>query len=322
MKLSKNLPLRVPYNIYIDPSNACNFKCTFCPTGNKELLKSVDRPLGIMKFNVFEKIVNDLSEMIRKYNQKPEFIALFKDGEPLLNKNLIPMISLLDKNKLSSRIHLTTNGSLINKYLSEKLVSSGLKEIRFSIYHVNEKGYFGLTRKKVNFKNLVEKLKEFWEINKCFGSPINVRIHTIDVNYTKSEKEEFKNIFEKISNTIKFEPLHGWSSTETLNQGGTMTPQFLKEKKICAQPFSRMTVLHNGDVTPCCVDWSHKLVQGNVMNESLDKIWNQNCNKLRLDHINNKIKRNSPCFNCEYLEQMSEEDSLDGEEKKLLAIYN
>ena len=84
MKLSKNLPLRVPYNIYIDPSNACNFKCTFCPTGNKELLKSVDRPLGIMKFNVFEKIVNDLSEMIRKYNQKPEFIALFKDGEPLL----------------------------------------------------------------------------------------------------------------------------------------------------------------------------------------------------------------------------------------------
>ena len=322
MKISENLPLRVPYNIYIDPSNACNFKCTFCPTGNKELLKSVNRPIGMMKLNVFEKIINDLNEMIKKYSQKPEFIALFKDGEPLLNKNLVPMISLLDKYKLSSKIHLTTNGSLINRDLSEELVRSGLKEIRFSIYHVNAKGYLELTRKKVDFTNLVKRITEFWEINKHFSFPINTKIHTIDVNYTKSEKEEFRSIFEKISHSIKFEPLHGWSSTEKLNQSGTITPEYSKEKIICAQPFSRMTILHNGDVTPCCVDWSHKLVQGNVMDESLDKIWNKNCNELRLNHVNNKIEKSSPCFNCEYLEQMSEEDSLDGKEKELLAIYN
>ncbi len=321
MKIAENLPLRVPYNIYIDPSNACNFKCTFCPTGNKELLKNVNRPLGIMKMNVFEKTVEDLNEMINKYHQKPEFIALFKDGEPLLNKNLIPMISLLDKFRLSSKIHLTTNGSLMNKNLAEELVKSGLKEIRFSIYHVNSMGYFELTRKKIDFTNLVNKLTEFWEVNRYYSFPIHTKINTIDVNYTKSEKEEFRRIFEKISHSIKFEPLHGWSSTETLNQGGTTTPQFLKTKKICAQPFSRMTVLFNGDVTPCCVDWSHKLIQGNVMNESLDKIWNQNCNKLRLNHINNKVEKNSPCYNCEYLEQMTENDSLEGKEEELLGIY-
>ncbi len=322
MKIAENLPLKVPYNIYIDPSNACNFKCTFCPTGNKELLKSVNRPIGMMKINVFEKTVEDLNEMIKKYQQKPEFIALFKDGEPLLNKNLIPMISFLDKFKLSSKIHLTTNGSLMNKHLAEELVKSGLKEIRFSIYHVNTKGYFELTRKKIDFTNLLNKLTEFWEVNRYYGFPVYTKINTIDVNYTKSEKEEFRRIFKKISHYINFDPLHGWSSSEKLNEYGATTPKSSDKKIICSQPFSRMTVLHNGDVTPCCVDWSHKLVQGNVMNESLDKIWNKNCNDLRLNHLNNKIEKSSPCFNCEYLEQMTENDSLEGKEKELLGIYN
>ena len=27
------LPLKVPMLIWIDPTNMCNFKCVFCPTG-------------------------------------------------------------------------------------------------------------------------------------------------------------------------------------------------------------------------------------------------------------------------------------------------
>ena len=31
--------LSTPFIIFIDPSDACNFKCSFCPTGDIELMK-------------------------------------------------------------------------------------------------------------------------------------------------------------------------------------------------------------------------------------------------------------------------------------------
>src|SRR5690606_29355423 len=43
--LRETLPLSVPETIHLDPTNLCNFKCTFCPTGDRALLKSVGRPI-------------------------------------------------------------------------------------------------------------------------------------------------------------------------------------------------------------------------------------------------------------------------------------
>ena len=37
--LAELLPLKVPYSLNIDPSNVCNFRCTFCPTGYPRKLK-------------------------------------------------------------------------------------------------------------------------------------------------------------------------------------------------------------------------------------------------------------------------------------------
>ena len=80
------LPLNVPLVIFIDPSNVCNFKCIFCPTGDDKLLSQVNRPKGMMDLNLFEKIIDDLDLMVKKYGQRPAQISLLKDGEPLLKK--------------------------------------------------------------------------------------------------------------------------------------------------------------------------------------------------------------------------------------------
>ena len=85
-----------------------------------------------------------------------------------------------------------------------------------------------------------------------------------------------------------------------------------------------MTVLFNGDVTPCCVDWSHKLVTGNIKNSSLDEIWNEYTNVLRKQHINGKIEKDSPCNDCNYMLGMKHGDleNIDSIQEKLKSIYN
>ena len=92
-------------------------------------------------------------------------------------------------------------------------------------------------------------------------------------------------------------------------------------KKICSQPFSRLTILFNGDVTPCCVDWSHKLVVGNVKNESLDDLWNKQANPLRKDHIEGNIGKDSPCFNCNYALSHGELENIDSITDRLRELY-
>ena len=98
--LKEVLPLKVPLRVWIDPTNVCNFKCTFCPTGDDDLLKSVSRPKGQMTMETYKKVIDELEAMVIKYKSKPIQISLYKDGEPLLNKNLPEMIKMLREKKI------------------------------------------------------------------------------------------------------------------------------------------------------------------------------------------------------------------------------
>ena len=78
------IPLNTPFVIFVDPSSGCNFKCTYCPTGHLDLIKKTGRYQGILKLDLFKKIIDDLNE----FEKNIKVLRLYKDGEPFLNKNL------------------------------------------------------------------------------------------------------------------------------------------------------------------------------------------------------------------------------------------
>ena len=285
------LPLKVPMLIWIDPTNMCNFKCVFCPTGDDELLKSVSRPKGMMNMKTYNKIIDDLKLMVDKYSQKPLQISLYKDGEPLLNKNLVEMVKILKKAKITDCIEMTTNGSALTEKKSRELIEAGLDRIRFSIEHVNDEGYEKIIQKKMSFNKIVENVKNFWKINQEYSNKVHVHTKIVNANLSKDEENKFLNTFENYTTSIKINYLHGWSGSEkdfalNTNPNKSVHGKKLIKKKVCSQPFTRLTILFNGDLTACCVDWAHKLVSGNVNDKSIDEIWNKSTNKLRLDHLN------------------------------------
>ena len=59
-KLENVIPLEVPFVIYVDPSDVCNFRCKFCPTGDIPLMKKVGRSLKVMDFGLYKKIIDDI----------------------------------------------------------------------------------------------------------------------------------------------------------------------------------------------------------------------------------------------------------------------
>lgn len=319
--IEDNLPYKVPYLIYVDPTNLCNFRCNFCPTGNKFLLKDVKRPAGFMTMEIFDKFVGDLKKMITKYNKKPDGLLLFKDGEPLMNPNLIRMIKSVKENNLTDHIHITSNASRLTPEISKNLINSGLDQIRFSIYGVDDETY-KQNGNIIKFDLIYENIKKFWEINKQHNFPVEVICKIID-NYPKEQIKEFKKKFEKICNKLHIEVFHKWSDSENwdMKNNESYSNPNSEDYFLCAQPFSRITVLFNGDVTPCCVDWAHKLVVGNIKDHSLDHIWNILANRIRQQHIHNSFEKDSPCANCDYKITRSKYDKIYDKEKKLDLMF-
>ncbi len=73
-KLWEVTPLPAPYSLYIEPTSHCNLRCLFCPTGYKEYAGM--RPNGLMDYDLFCKIVDDIKEFDRKLKR----VNLYKDG--------------------------------------------------------------------------------------------------------------------------------------------------------------------------------------------------------------------------------------------------
>ena len=85
-------------------------------------------------------------------------IALFKDVNHAWT-GLPDMIRLTNESNLSDTLHITSNDHCWI-ILCQKLIESGLKDIRFSIYGVDDGSY-----KIFNMKKL-KKIFEFWSVNK------------------------------------------------------------------------------------------------------------------------------------------------------------
>lgn len=69
-------------------------------------------------------------------------------------------------------------------------------------------------------------------------------------------------------------------------------------RKYCSYPSTRLMVLANGDVVPCCVDWRAEMIVGNINKQSLIEIWNgEAIRKLRSELRANKFT-SSICKNC------------------------
>lgn len=73
--------------------------------------------------------------------RKSEKLRLFKVGEPLLNKNVCEMIHYAKSADVAEKIEITTNGSMLNPELNQKLIDAGLDILNISVNGINEAQY-------------------------------------------------------------------------------------------------------------------------------------------------------------------------------------
>lgn len=327
--LSEMLPLPTPFSILIDPTNICNFRCSFCPTGNQSLLDEVGRPKGYMDINLYRKIINDISLLCTSSHSRITRIHLYKDGEPLLNKELSSMIAYTKQMNVSDSVETTTNAAALTKSKSDELIDSGLDVIRISVEHVNDQGYKAITKTFGNYDKIVRNVKYFYNEKTRRQTKLHVFVKIIDAGLSDSDKKKFIDDFSEISDSINIDKPMGWSQFFGKSIGlDIIAPVgmdgFTKRKRrvVCPEPFSKLSINFDGTVSICCVDWSHGTVVGDLKKTNITNIWHgAELKEFRLKHLQGKRSEIPACAGCDRIEGFSEITNLDNDTQRLIDLF-
>lgn len=277
----------LPKIIRIEPASSCNFKCIHCPTG-----LNLNKSLGIMD----EKTFNQIFDQIKKYRFK--VIVLYHGGEPLLNKRFFEMAKKLKP--LTERLRTTTNGSILDNDIIEEFLDMEFDEIDISIDGTspeeNNLIRIGSDYEKIS-KRVIQLIKMRNE-RKLSVPKITIANAQIPPDSDTEEKaiipKHFIETFQEIQNDIKFSPFY------TIQWPG-MPEKYDEIKKpkgnFCDHVVNTISIRWNGDVVPCCYDLINTMVMGNILNERIEDIWNnEKYKKLRKDI--DEFNPPNLCKNC------------------------
>lgn len=267
-----------PTIIDVELTNACNFSCLFCPTGNK----AMRRRTGVMAEETMWRIVADASMHVA--DDHPIALRLIGWGEPLMHDGLVDMIWHAKRNGLL--VHLNTNGSLLDEvggYWARDLIGAGLDSIKFSFQGVSRQSYRE-ARNIDYYDQLLEKVKEFYAARGDRSLPW-IAVSTSTTYETPEDMAAFVSLFSPHVDELSIgKTIFGFFDAEAMRlrsaeermtfdrlvAAGTVD---LVHPDPCKEVYNKLAVSWDGTVRVCCNDFDGVTDLGNVNEASLSKAW-------------------------------------------------
>jgi radical SAM protein with 4Fe4S-binding SPASM domain len=309
-RLIDTVPLPAPWTVFIEPTNACNFRCAYCPTGDTELLRKVGRKNKLMDFGLFCKVVDDLKAFPRKL----KMVNMYKDGESLIHPRFTDMVRYLRDADVTEKIWVKTNGSLLTPEYNERLVNCGLDMIGISVQHVHAQGFYDIAGVRIDYDEYRRNVQDLYQRRAGVGISIKIA----DAGLSEDDKKRFYADFQDRCDFITVEGLHGWSASEHkdwklgTDQSFDGSPRSVKIA--CPLVLYMLTVNSNGKISICNDDWMQAHNIGDVNAESLVDVWHgARLRDFRLMHLEGRRHENAACKNCDYMQALPDNIDADRE---------
>ncbi len=313
LDLTRALPLATPLSLLIDPGNACNFRCFFCATGQRDLLAQVGRPKGLMPVALFEKIIDDLS----MFPNPLKSLHLYKDGEPLVHKHFTDLVRHAKQAGVAYHVETTSNGALLTAATTEAILEAGLDGIRISVYGTNDREYAETTRSPIGYDTVLTNVRFLARRRDETSAGLHIHCKLLTKNLDATARSRFLEDFGPISDSIFVHPVHGQSLA---------LPDFQKtpdtERQVCSEPFIKLAINFDGQVSACCADWAMRAIVGDVKQQSVHAIWNgPELHKFRMLHLAGRRFDLDACRSCCYITSLPVENNLDAVARTLANRY-
>jgi len=241
-----------PSHLDVEAASACQMRCPMCYTTHMS-----DDLKGVMKWNIYEKIVNEASDL------KVYSIKLSWRGEPLLNKNIVKMVSYA-KQKGIKEVSLLTNAELLTKKMAEGLVDAGLDWMSVSADGVGS--IYNEIRAPAMFEETIEKVAymKHYRDSKKLSKPL-LRVQSI-VSAVEDCSDAYFKAWEGVVDRINLisDHIRDFEDRNDLEYD----PYY-----VCSKPWNRINISYDGSVHQCGADYSAKTIIANCRENSLYSIW-------------------------------------------------
>lgn len=264
-KLSK-----LPRCLYIEGTNVCNAKCTFCA------YPQMERPKQTMPMEQFKRIIDEYIEMGGKYVSLTPIV-----GDPFVDPQIFQRLDYLYQKPQIEGFYFYTNAILMKPLVSEKLMRYGDK---LHIY-VSWGGFDRETYKAIMgvdyFERACRNVEAFITTKRDKNSPIGFTI-ALRCPTTKCTGEfwqklrtyEQEGLLDFEGHNLQYDSWTGKVKPENLTKVGLEARLMPHKLGACELLYAKPVVLANGKVNACaCRDVEAQLVIGDSNESSLAEIW-------------------------------------------------
>lgn len=262
---------------YVEITRLCNLNCPFCPSNSQKNGESMAR-------ETFQKIIDKIKDDV-------SMLYFHVLGEPTLHPELASFCQYCDYLHLPFAI--TTNGTFLDVLENEVLQLQYLQKINISLQCLI---LFDDTARK----QYLEALHCFLERKQVINSklPINLRL------WNDKKQEKIRQL-----NTDIMDEIEKWQITKTYkNVRFSDADEFIwpnhrgkiVENSNCLGGKKQLAILNDGSVTLCCLDYSGKTKVGNILEETLEEIYNKDVYKEAVKGFCNRKPYFEICKKCSY----------------------
>lgn len=264
----------LPLSITIEPTTACNLGCPECPSG----LKQFTRPEGNLKTEFYRKVIDEAK-------QHAFYLNFYFQGEPFINPNFLDMVDYANQQNIYTAT--STNAHFLSDKKAKETVESGLSRLTISIDGTTQETYESY-RKQGELSKVLAGTENILKWKKELNSKTPyVIFQFLVVKPNEHQIEDAKQLATEMGvDEIRFKTaqLYDYKNGNELmptiekysrykkQKDGTFR---LKNKMLneCWRMWSSCVVTWDGKIVPCCFDKDAKHQLGDLAQNSLKNIW-------------------------------------------------
>lgn len=273
-KIDKSGIVRLPFpaEIAIETHSFCNLRCIICP------YVKMKRKKGKMRPELFHKIVDEVAQ------ESPDtrlWLAIM--GEPLMDRDIVSHCEYA-RDHCANRIHLNTNGTFLEGAPVEGLLDAGVEAIYIAIDACTEET-FNKVRPGGDYNRTVRNVENLLRLRDKRGQKkpeITVQFIAMDEN--EHELDKFHEFWRERGAVAKIRVRQGW--------GSEIDTQDLYKKTLgierfpCPWLLRTMNIHWTGRATQCDVDFEEDYPAGDVNEQTIRQVWEDDLARRRERHWN------------------------------------
>ena len=264
--------------IYIEITNICNLKCSFCSQTNKP-----KRELTKEEFKI----------IMNKINNYTDYIYLHVKGEPLTHHNLESILNICKE--YNKKVCITTNGVYLKDKINILTKYDNIYQINISLHSENNKEtylediFYTVDNLKYPYINY-----RFWTLDKSLDTKNNKYLDMIKEKYKKDTLYNNMKLDNKIY--LSLDSKFTWPDT---------TNKYYNEVGTCLGGKKQLAILSDGTVSICCLDGKGESNLGNIFTSSMEDILNSSKYINTINNFNDNKAYLDICKHCSYKERFN-----------------